>query len=143
MIGRPSSSPTMLKLAATTILPLVMASPIFAATLTVNSTSDNNDGIWGNEHDTLREAISHASPGDTIQFSTTGTITLTSTLPTIAKDLTIAGPGAALLAVSGNHTCRVLMISGGTVSISGLTIRDGQLSAPGDSGAGVHLAGAR
>ncbi len=141
MIGRPTGIPTMLRLAATILLPLVMASPIFAATLTVNSPADDNDGIWGNGHDTLREAISHAFPGDTIQFSIAGTITLTSTLPTIARDLTIAGPGAALLAVSGNHGCRVLMISSGTVAISGLTIRDGQLFGPGDTGAGVHIAG--
>ena len=142
MIGRPSASPIMLKVAAMVLLPLVMSSPIFGATLTVNSTADDNDSIWGNGHDTLREAISYASPDDTIQFSTTGTITLISTLPTIAKNLTIAGPGAALLTVSGNHSCRVLMVSGGAVSISGLTIRDGQLFGTGDTGAGVHISGA-
>ena len=141
MIGRPTGTPAMSRLAATTTLSLVLASTLLGATLTVNSTADDDDGSWGNGHDTLREAISHASPGDTIGFGIAGVIALTSTLPTIAADLTIAGPGAASLTVSGSHGCRVLAISAGTVSIAGLTIGDGQLFAPADTGAGVHVAG--
>lgn len=81
-----------------------------AATLTVNSLLDYNDGVWGNGYDTLREAIAHASPGDTINFSVTGTITLLSEL-LIDKDLTITGPGEANLTISGNNAVRVFRVS--------------------------------
>ena len=39
-----------------------------------------------------------------------------------SQNLNIAGPGAALLAISGNHASQVFFISGGTVSIDGLTL---------------------
>src|SRR5262249_57326420 len=55
-----------------------------------------------------------------------GTITLTSTTLTIAKDLTIAGPGANVLTVSGNNARQVFDIPGPfTVAMSGLTIANG------------------
>ena len=38
----------------------------------------------------------HAASGDTINFSVTGTITLTSAQISINKDLTITGPGVAI-----------------------------------------------
>ena len=79
----------------------------------------------------LRQAIleANAQPGaDTIGFADglTGTIVLNGQLD-ITDHLTIDGPGAPLLAVSGNHQSRVFSISGGvTVKIAGLTIRDGK-----------------
>src|SRR6266852_7576013 len=58
----------------------------------------------GNAGDvTLRYAVTNAQNGDTINFSVTGTITLGSTLPTIANSVTITGPGAGSLAVSGGN----------------------------------------
>src|ERR1700753_882223 len=80
-----------------------------ATTFTVNSTGDGadsntSDGVGddGTGHCTLRAAIeqANATPGtDTINFSVTGTINLTSVLPDIASDMTISGPGSGLLTV--------------------------------------------
>jgi hypothetical protein len=110
------------------------------APISVSSLLD--DGSAG----TLRAAIIQANTSvgvpDTIQFAPglTGTITLNGTQLTITDELTITGPGAAQLAVSGNHTSRVFEIESGgilwTASISGLTIRDGVVAA-GEAGGGI------
>ncbi len=54
-----------------------------------------------------------------------GTITLTSELQ-ITDSVTIDGPGANELSVSGNNSSRVFEVTAGQVAISGLTITDGQ-----------------
>jgi predicted outer membrane repeat protein len=104
-------------------------SPALAATVTVSNTNDSGVG-------SLRDAISIAAPGDTIDFSVTviGTIKLTSGEIVINKSLTISGPGAATLAISGNKASRLFNITDGTVTISGLTLRDGNV--PGSNGIG-------
>jgi predicted outer membrane repeat protein len=77
----------------------------------------------------LREAINHSTAGDDIVFAAgvTGTITLTLGQLTIDKNLTIAGPGADVLTVSGNNTSRVFFSRSGNINIliSGLTVADG------------------
>jgi hypothetical protein len=90
-----------------------------------------NDGGPGS----LREAITNVPSGKTIGFAVTGIITLTNQL-NINKSLTIAGPGATSLAISGNHNSRVFSIpaTNAMVCISGLTIRSG--TATGTSGGG-------
>ncbi len=55
----------------------------------------------------------------------TGTITLTSGELFFSKSLTIAGPGASNLTVSGNNASRVFSVSGGEIVISGLRIANG------------------
>jgi uncharacterized repeat protein (TIGR01451 family)/CSLREA domain-containing protein len=121
-----------------------------AAGITVNSTADTvtaNDGQC-----TLREAIANAnsdsdttngdcasgSGPDTLSFdpSVTGTILLTAEL-LITSDITINGPGAANLAISGNDSVRVISTTN-TLILDGLTIRDGLAS--GDGG-GIHNTG--
>jgi hypothetical protein len=93
--------------------------PAFGNTSTVTNTSDSGAG-------SLRAAIAGASSGDTINFSVTGTITLTSGELLINQNLTISGPGASSLAISGNSASRVFEIASGTsVAISGLTIQNG------------------
>ena len=78
--------------------------------------------------DSLRSAIlaAEANPGaDVIDFADglTGVIHLTNGQLSITDDLTIDGPGADYLAVSGNQQSRVFGISGGAiVSIADLTI---------------------
>ena len=105
-----------------------------AATITVSNTNDSGPG-------SLRQAIADAASGDIIAFAPglTGTITLTSGELLIDKDLTIIGPGAASLAISGNDVSRVFDIASGvTVSIYGVTIRDGYTSG---SGGGIATMG--
>src|SRR5262249_48170026 len=83
----------------------------------------------------LRQTISDASPveGDTITFhpSVTGTITLTSGELVIGKSMTINGPGAKVLTISGNNASRVFHITGGSSLISGLHIANGNTSGAG------------
>jgi len=110
--------------AAVLILSVFSAPPALATTRTVTNTSDSGAG-------SLRQAIidaDAANTGDTIAFgpAATGMITLTTGVLEIQHTLTINGPGAATLAVSGGGTSQVFIVdSGATVSISGLTIQDG------------------
>ncbi len=88
----------------------------------------------------LRDAILAASADDTIDFSVTGTITLTSTLPAINIALTITGPGANQLTISGAGTYQAMTIGNSaapTVSISGVTIANGKSTTSG--GGGIQL----
>lgn len=98
-----------------------------AATLSVTNTNDGGAG-------SLRQAIADAAPGDTITFApdVRGTITLTSGQLQISKSLTISGPGANVLSVSGNNASRVFLIDNrSTVGISGLTISNGNVNSGG------------
>jgi hypothetical protein len=78
----------------------------------------------------LRTVIANASAGDTIEFNmssghVTSPITLTSGQITISKNLTIVGPGASLLTISGNQNSAIFAISSGSkVSISDLAMTD-------------------
>jgi hypothetical protein len=99
------------------------------STLTVTSSSDVG-GVYGGS--TLRNEIAAAQPGDTIVFDPSldhQTIALSGQQLEINKNLTIQGPGASLLNISGygqSGQSRVFGVDAGvTVTISGLTIRDG------------------
>src|SRR6516162_9430064 len=77
----------------------------------------------------LRQAILDTPAGDTVDFdpSLSGTITLTTGGLTVDKDLTIDGPGAGVITVSGNNAWRVLDIAASaSVELSGLTIANGK-----------------
>ena len=77
--------------------------------------------------------MSNASPGpNTITFAVSGTITLTTGELNITQDVTITGPGAASLTISGGNNSRIFDIAAGvTASVSGLTITAGNgLTAP-------------
>ena len=107
------------------------AGSVEAATLIVTTTGDNGVG-------SLRATIAAATDGDTIQFDPAlngQTISLTSGGFGIAKNITISGPGPAVLAVSrsSGSLFRIFEIMPGhTVVIEGLTISGGL----GDGGAG-------
>src|SRR5262245_63422917 len=106
------------------------------STFTVLNLADSGEG-------SLRQAVldANAQPGaDTIAFADglNGTIPLTSGQLSITDALTIDGPGADLLAVSGSQQSRIFSISGGaTVTIAGLTIRDGRVIGSPGSGGGI------
>jgi hypothetical protein len=118
---------------------LACSANAFAATYTVDTLGDPGPGGTIN----LRQAIvdANANPGSTIQFAASldgGTIALTHGELAIGVNLTIAGPGAARLSFSGNGASRIFNIADPgsappTVSISGLTLKNGLAagSAPG------------
>jgi parallel beta-helix repeat protein/predicted outer membrane repeat protein len=103
-----------------------------AATLTVTSNADTNTPGDG----TLRTQINAAADGDTINFQTglTGPINLTNGEIALNKNLTITGPGAAALTVSGTNNSRIFNLNNGqSLAISGLTLTAGK--ATGNGGA--------
>jgi CSLREA domain-containing protein len=130
------------------ILILITPSAIAdSASLTVNSLADTR-AVDGNC--TLREAIENANNNaatnvdctagngaDTITFSVSGTITLSSALPTIrdAAGLTIDGTGQTVT-ISGANAMRVLY-AGNTLILNHLTIANGY-STGGYVGGGVY-----
>jgi hypothetical protein len=85
----------------------------------------------------LRQAIidANGNPGaDTIVFDkgVSGTIKLTSGEMLITDSVTISGPGANKLAVSGNDISRIFDVAAGlNVAINGLTITHGSPSVRG------------
>jgi hypothetical protein len=99
------------------------------STLTVTNNLDSGAG-------SLRAEIAAANPGDTINFAPSldnQTINLTSGQLVINKSLTIQGPGAGQLAISGGGSygssvgSRVFEVYGAStnVTLSGLTITQG------------------
>jgi predicted outer membrane repeat protein len=123
--------------------------------ITVNTLVDENDGIGVGTGTSLREAISAAVAGDTINFSVTGTINLsiggsnTTKSLLIDKNLTIQGPGADLLTIQAfdptptqknGDGSRIFTIDDGNsaslldVTISDLTLTGGDVT---DGGGGA------
>ncbi|HET6880873.1 MAG TPA: hypothetical protein VFI31_12000 [Pirellulales bacterium] len=98
------------------------------STLSVVNTNDSGAG-------SLRAEIAAAHNGDTIQFdpnlfaSGPQTIALTSGELLIKHNLTISGPGAAELTISGDNLSRVFELGSSqakpTVTISGVTLSGG------------------
>ncbi len=95
----------------------------YATTITVSSSSDSGAG-------TLRNAISVANNGDVIIFSSSlqgDSIVLTSGPIRIQKNITITGPGADKLIISGNGSSRIFQIDTGiTVTIQKIQLRNGK-----------------
>ncbi len=109
----------------------------------VTKIADTNDGVC-NADCSLREAIAAADPFDIVDFSelfeTPQTIVLGGTELLIDKSLSLKGPGANLLTVSGNFASRVFHLPPSiVVNISGLTIAEGR-NLPNQSGGGIFSA---
>ncbi|MCO8121088.1 M12 family metallo-peptidase [Stieleria sp. TO1_6] len=122
---------------------LVSADPFVVDTLT-----DESDGDYSPGDFSLREAIELANArvgADEIQFSPSlsgGTITLTLDQLLVNDDLSIIGPGAADLTISGNNAFRVLDLQlAPDVTLQGLTIADGLTAVPGQAGGGIRSTG--
>jgi len=119
-----------------------MEDRVVPSTITVTSLDDGGPG-------TLRAAIVQAN-GDTepdeITFasSLTGTINLTSALPSLLGTVSIEGPGASSLTVNrsadaGTPSFRIFEVSAGAnATISGLTVSGGLTT---DHGGGIDNAG--
>ena len=85
----------------------------------------------------LRDAITQGS-GNPITFSNglTGTITLTGGELSVARNVTIIGPGPNVVTVSGNNSNRVFNIASGvTAAISAMTIANGRSAGTNFTGA--------
>ena len=118
-----------------TVCVLGSTAPLTAATITVDTLVDENDGV-GSGGISLRDAINEANSNgedDTIKFSVTGTITLTADLPSITSNVEIEGPGEVSLTVDGDDAFRIFFIDSGSVSISNITLSKG-LAAGGNGG---------
>jgi len=108
------------------ILFFVSTKPVKAETITVTDTGNLGAG-------TLRQAVKDAADGDIINFdpSLNGQIiTLSTSEINIDKSISIEGPGADLLAISGNDQRRIFNVNDASselrsVNISGLTIING------------------
>src|SRR5262249_28991554 len=100
------------------------------------------DGGAGSLRDAITRANTHAGADIiTFQEGVTGTIALTGGELDITDDLTINGPGADRLAVSGGNASRVFKVEAGeAVRISGLTIAEG--NAGSGNGGGLDNFGA-
>ena len=95
------------------------SNPSACATV-VSNTNDSGPG-------SLRCAIDSAFTGDTITFAPNvgPQINLTSGELLILKDLTIQGPGAKALTVSGSSLSRVFRVRAQQLTMTGLTIANG------------------
>lgn len=123
---------------ATTIILLTIALALITAPSanagaveTVTNTNDSGAG-------SLRQAIADVDAGGTIEFAAgvSGTIVLSGEL-VINKSLTINGPSADVLTISGNNESQVFYITGNNVALSGLTVTDGYHDC---CGGGIHWA---
>ena len=74
----------------------------------------------------FRTAVANAFPGDTVRFTVTGTIAITTGTVTYNKDLVIDGPGEELLTLDGGDALIPLEATGGSTWMSGLTIANGR-----------------
>ena len=121
-------------LACCTVIFCAIAISARATTITVTNTNDNGVGSF-------RQALAIANDNDTITFAVNGSIFLTSGELLVDKSITVAGPGLENLAVDGNANSRVFHVAPGTtVTISGLTIRNGMVAGnfPAGSGGGIY-----
>lgn len=117
---------------------LAPATPARAAGPVVTNTNDSGAG-------SLRQAISDASSGDTITFDPAlngQTIGLTSGLLLLDKILTIQGPGADKLTISGSNLSRHFDVTdAAAVTIADLKLTDGDADLVGGFGGSIFNGG--
>ncbi len=110
--------------------------PVWASGWVVNTLTDAVNGSCTTAC-TLRDAMTLALSGDAITFAVSGTITLGSTLPAVAKTLTIDGTGQNVI-ISGNNAVQIMVVSaGGDLSLNALMLNNGN----GDAGGAISNTG--
>ncbi|QQS42353.1 MAG: CSLREA domain-containing protein [Acidobacteriota bacterium] len=111
--------------AFTAVLFLLLGTTVYAATFTVTTTADTNDGTCDADcsfREAVAAAIAAATDDDIVfdssVFSTSQTIILSGTEIVITPNgtLTITGPGASLLTIDGNASSRIISNEGGAVT---------------------------
>ena len=127
---------------------LVMLS-LGVADAAIFTVTNNNDSGAGSLRQAILDANAAAGP-DTITFSVTGTIVLTSGGLGISTPMTIVGPGAANLTINGNANGRIISIFENVadacatpntdfpVAISGLTLTNGFRLTGGNAGGAMY-----
>lgn len=137
-VGRSLRTPV-----AALLLTFPASAPAPALDWTVDILADENDAVCAPGDCSLREAIAAAGDGDTVLFALPGaapwTITLSSGFGqlSLSQDITLTGPGASALAISGGNLVRVMTVQvGAVVSISGLAMRNGEAKSSGDKHGG-------
>ena len=99
---------------------VVSASPLAAATWTVDTLADDPTATC-DVSCSLRGAIARAAAGDHIDFAAAlprpATITLQHGEIAIGRSLTITGPGANVLTISGGNQSRIFAIQGSDASV--------------------------
>jgi putative cofactor-binding repeat protein len=108
-----------------------------AGSIAVTNCDDSGPGSF-------RQAVADAVNGDTIDLTTTGCSVITLASGDVAvtvDDLTLQGPGAQFLTISGNDLYRPVHHTGiGTVTVNDLTLSHGHAYLPvgqsGDAGGG-------
>src|SRR5881394_1275882 len=129
----------MIRLFSTLCIALVMLCSVYTtqgAVYFVTKTADTNDGVCGDADCSLREAIGAANAtveNDIVTFilpffSSPQTITLSAGELVAANNgtLTVAGPGAYRLTISGNNASRIFRsVAGSNVTLSGMRLTGG------------------
>jgi hypothetical protein len=133
-IARTAAAVGALCVAVLCVLFVVPAEVATASTDTVTTCAGSGAG-------SLPAVVAAASSGDTVTFSVdcpaSSPITLSSTID-VGENLTIDGPGATEMAVSGNNAVEDFGIaSGATVTLAGITVEDGNAS----QGGGISNSG--
>ena len=134
--ARPLVGVILLALTGAALLPAADAA---TRRLTVTTNADSGAG-------SLRAAVTQANAdtNDTITFGAgvVSPIKLTSGELLLTGGVTITGPRAGGMTISGNNASRVFHVTGGRVTISSLTISGGSAgSAQGQSGGGLLIDG--
>ncbi len=115
-----------LRLIFASLIVFARISTMEAATITVTNTNNDGDG-------SLRQGVRDAAAGDTIEFDLPdypATIFFGAEI-LINKDLTIHGPGADRVILTGGGFSRIFRITFGTVTLDGMTMTEGRFSLPG------------
>lgn len=113
---------------------LTIGNSLEAAIVVVNSLSDNGNG-------SLRQALSTANPGDTIQIVAQGTLFLSSGNLTVNKNLSVAGSGVDKFVINAQQlSYHFLITSNAAVTVSDLTLTNGynQVNSPEGQGGAVR-----
>ncbi len=107
-------------------LPVLLASTLWLHPQTSAATNRIVTNLNDSGPGSLRDAMTASAAGDTINFTNTlsGTILLASSLPAIGTNLTIINTNVQSVTILGNgHS--TFYIGGGSVTLSGLIIRNG------------------
>lgn len=133
-------NPSQIALLTLLMMTLLGARAVYATTYVVTDTSDS-----ATDTGSLRYAVNNAANGDSINFALSiegSTIYLSGSTLDISNNVTISGPGANHLTISGANGWAVFTIEqNATVNISGLTISEGGALYGPPPGAGIVNAG--